>query len=399
MRETSQNDKWLNVVRDKMKDYSEPLPYDDWDGIEKELSQNPKRSRVLYLKSRFILSAAVIAVLIGVSCALYYFYPSSPSSDSYISANHPIARMEKHSEQISAKNDNRVATHLLSRTEQSPIRASTYQSESEKQKKSDELLDTVTKFGARSADKVSERPAKDVALNNHHQVARQNYHSDDEAMPTYTSLNTKKENGWSVLLAMGTSAGGMSTQGGAGEMASSSYDLFNGKDLTSSSESMGLGRSGVKLKHRPPLRIGLMVSKFVSRRISLQTGLTYTYLLSVPADEHLGSDFNQQIYYVGIPLKVNYHFYKGRKFSTYWSNGIEAEKCIYAKRGDTKLTINKIQWSVNTSLGAQYKIAPQIAVFAEPGFSYYWDKEKGVETFRTEHPLNFNIHFGLKLTY
>ncbi len=53
---------------------------------------------------------------------------------------------------------------------------------------------------------------------------------------------------------------------------------------------------------------------------------------------------------------------------------------------------SKYQWSVNAAAGIQYNIIDWLAVFAEPGVTYFLNNE----SLYGEHPWNFNARIGLR---
>jgi opacity protein-like surface antigen len=176
----------------------------------------------------------------------------------------------------------------------------------------------------------------------------------------------------------------------------SSFIFMGGADAND----MEMGQSRIKLRHRMPLKFSVLGEKMiVGNWLSVQTGLSLTYLYSEPADKNLGSGFNQRVYYLGLPVKLNYHFYTNRNFTAYVGAGAEIQKCIYAKRAGEKVTISNPQFGINASIGAQYNLAQHVALFVEPGISRYWGNKDKIETYVTENPVSFDFHAGLKLTY
>ena len=109
----------------------------------------------------------------------------------------------------------------------------------------------------------------------------------------------------------------------------------------------------------------------------------------------------QRLYYLGIPLNLNYRLLSYKGLKVYASAGGQADWNI-----STKLQINgvsqemakdRMQWSVNGGLGLQYDIIPQLGLYAEPGLKYYFDNGSNVQNFFKDKPLNFNLQLGLRL--
>jgi len=68
------------------------------------------------------------------------------------------------------------------------------------------------------------------------------------------------------------------------------------------------------------------------RRRYRETGLVYTYLSSnLTAGGAAYYTQNQQLHYLGIPLKLNWNFLKKRYFNLYLSGGGMLEKCVHGR--------------------------------------------------------------------
>jgi hypothetical protein len=55
-----------------------------------------------------------------------------------------------------------------------------------------------------------------------------------------------------------------------------------------------------------------------------------------------------------------------------------------------------MQWSVNTSLGIEYDIIPQLGIYIEPGLKHYFDNGSRIENFFKDKPTNFNLQVGVR---
>ena len=169
------------------------------------------------------------------------------------------------------------------------------------------------------------------------------------------------------------------------------------------------------IHHKKPFQTGLSVSLPVSNRWSLRTGLTYTCLST---DIQAGSDVayyvtEQSLHYVGVPLSAAYSIYGSRYFDCYASAGAMLEKCVKSKRttsfnnmeqqrtADTRTSgfaDGLWQASANVSVGVQLNITPQVGLYFEPGVSYFVPDGSSLPNVRHEHPWNFNMQGGLRLS-
>lgn len=169
-----------------------------------------------------------------------------------------------------------------------------------------------------------------------------------------------------------------------------------------------------RVRHRLPVHAGASIAYRINDRVSVETGIAYSYL---SADIHEGSDSyyfagEQSLHYIGIPVGVRVRAVSWKNFDVYVGAGFEAEKCVsgslkksYVINGQTRddgresISIRPLQWSVNATAGVQYNISSQIGIYAEPGLSYYFDNGSDIETIYSEKPLNFNLNIGLRVSF
>ena len=169
-----------------------------------------------------------------------------------------------------------------------------------------------------------------------------------------------------------------------------------------------------RVRHRLPVHAGASIAYRINDRVSVETGIAYSYL---SADIHEGSDSyyfagEQSLHYVGIPVGVRIRAMSWKNFDIYVGAGFEADKCVsgtlkksYVINGQTRddghesISIRPLQWSVNAGAGVQYNISSMVGIYAEPGLSYYFDNGSNIETIYSEKPLNFNLNIGLRVSF
>ena len=163
--------------------------------------------------------------------------------------------------------------------------------------------------------------------------------------------------------------------------------------------------------HDLPLSYGLTVSYPLTERLSLTTGVTYTKLRSnfTQVMRSMQVQREQSLHYVGIPLTANYQLWSlsssvlhlPSSLQTYVSAGIKADWNV-ATHLETEgvvqqLPKDRLQWSLNGSLGVQYDIVPQLGVYVEPGLTWYPDNGSSLQNYFKYKPLNFSLQLGLRL--
>lgn len=218
-----------------------------------------------------------------------------------------------------------------------------------------------------------------------------------------------------------TSFGSSSGISGTALMASNLYQGdFSNTNVTNNNNDIMLlstayvkdvAPSEIKIKHRFPLRAGMAVRFKLNERWGLNTGLNYSFHFStISSDEKYKSyTTDQKLHFVGVPVSVSYDILRIGNIGFYVSAGGAVELCVSGKANtDYILPDDKIlsvdedvrdrrpQWSVNSSVGVQYKLSDLIGLYIEPGVGYYFNNGSSISTIYKEKPLNFNVSVGVR---
>ena len=169
------------------------------------------------------------------------------------------------------------------------------------------------------------------------------------------------------------------------------------------------------IKYHTPVTLSLHVSKNVSPRWMIETGISYTKLSSEEiweAELNYRTDLlfsDIKLYYLGIPLRASYSLIEKDRFFVYLSGGGMIEKCISGKaftisenEGKEKRTdikVSELQYSVTGGTGIGLKLFRSASLFVEPGVVYYFDDGSDIMTIRKNKPFNFNIQGGLRFGF
>lgn len=168
----------------------------------------------------------------------------------------------------------------------------------------------------------------------------------------------------------------------------------------------------VKVKHRQPIRAGVSVGFGITDRLTMTTGLNYSYLSSdiTAGDAYSGMKTDQRLHFIGLPLALTYKVWGNRNISVYATAGGGIDFCVGGKShseylsggiatetSDEDTRDSRPQWSVNAAAGVQYNFTPLIGVYVEPGLGYYFDNHSDVTTIYKDKPVNFNLSLGLRL--
>lgn len=167
------------------------------------------------------------------------------------------------------------------------------------------------------------------------------------------------------------------------------------------------------VKNWQPIQVGVSVAYSFTDRLSIESGLTYSCLVSdlssgTPSGNY---DIRQTLHYIGLPLALRYDFLKIKGFSLYASAGGQMEKCVAGKtRTDYfvdgkkvssengRIMVEPLQWSVNAYVGAQYSFNRLVGLYVEPGAAYYFRNSSPVNCIYSERPFNFSLRAGLRFS-
>ncbi|MBQ6050610.1 MAG: sigma-70 family RNA polymerase sigma factor [Bacteroidaceae bacterium] len=171
-------------------------------------------------------------------------------------------------------------------------------------------------------------------------------------------------------------------------------------------------------RHERPLTLQLSLSRQLNSHWSLATGLSYTRMKSTfeSGNENTIIHRTQRLHYLGIPLKLGYRVVGGNRWNLYTTGGIQLDIPVsarlttqyiygrsYAPIGnspDIDATISAPwQWSVGVGIGAQYQIVPHLNIYLEPSLNYFIPTSTDVESYRTAHPFDLSLPFGIRFTW
>lgn len=400
---TTDDEKWLDAVRDKIKDYEEQPPIDDWSAIEKSLPDHqPAKFRTL--SPRVSAIAAAVLLLIGISLFLHHneatmqtarnprqtvSAQSVPSASTSSIASVPASPP---SSQLIASAAPSPSTHDRISSYKNPVNRmvpTASDASSSAVITTDADTSSASTSAAQSKETIAVETARAKASGRQPRIS---LNSSENAM--LASAGSHSRSSFALSLHAASSAPQLYADNNSTTMMSYS-DVCQHCDGGYVSSQL----SSVDYTHHLPVQIGIEVEKKIGRKLGLASGLTFTYMNSSCSLPDNAEDISQHVYYIGVPLRLNYYFHDRRNFSAYWSNGIEVDKCVHAKMGDAKLGTGNWQYSVSTSLGLQYRLSTRFSIYAEPGISYYTTSGTSIETYRTRNPFSVDLQIGLKLNY
>jgi len=415
----------LKDIRDKMSDYEAEVPQDLWSAIDSAVGR--RQQKKLWIRAGRYAAAAVVVAAIGLG--IYILQPdstlvvhseSNPNTRAQASANNAPAVTSADADpgnnsaaEIRASEFEHTPYATLA--EAKPVIVEGVEGTSSMQIKSDgESLNVLPVDSNESASEAFTHSLPPIS----HEVKQ-------DKTVTYNSRQRDRQQQQEAYDS-GRLAASLYTTAGTGGTSMQRYTSFGlmgidpGDANWKDDPYMGMlvtnkgHLADRRVRHRLPVHAGASIAYRINDRVSVETGIAYSYL---SADIHEGSDSyyfagEQSLHYVGIPVGVRVRAMSWKNFDIYVGAGFEADKCVsgtlkksYVINGQTRddghesISIRPLQWSVNAGAGVQYNISSMVGIYAEPGLSYYFDNGSNIETIYSEKPLNFNLNIGLRVSF
>lgn len=396
MRKTK--DKFELDIKKSLEDYSAELPDNVWDSIASDVS---RRNRIRLVWSASAI-AAVVILFLGIRLSL------DTTVDVSNSIQQPIVKIVPQiNEEISVKTitANNIQTILI----EQPV----------------EITESAQELVQESAQNIPQKTKQQNA-----EPQNQDSQEDVEEISELTLLGwDKPENKQEkskyipkVSLDM-TGIGVISAK--VPSFASNEMAIYSEPTLstsnqyqssTTSDKMMPLPLTKFKAYHttyKQPVSFGLSAGILLPKNFSLQTGMFATMLTTEFRYDHSSNNIANTAtsWYIGIPLRAAWSFYKSRYFDAYVNMGGAIEKCVSFKNVGEDIIFSGIantalsdittkniplQFSVNASVGMQFNIIELLSIFFEPGVAYYFDNQPYIPTVRSENPWNFSMNAGLR---
>lgn len=181
------------------------------------------------------------------------------------------------------------------------------------------------------------------------------------------------------------------------------------------------------LQHNLPISFGLTVTKQLTPRWSLQTGLLYTHLSSeVTSSSVLNVKESQYFDYLGVPLYLNYTFLETGKTRFYVSvggliqkdikggyksriglekeiaaNSTELLRIFYNEPYYVKKSLNQLypQFSAHTIFGVYYPLYKNMGIYGAFGGAYYFDAGNQYRTIYSDRQFQLDMNLGVNFNF
>jgi len=207
-----------------------------------------------------------------------------------------------------------------------------------------------------------------------------------------------------IAAALGT-GGGASLSGTDGLYASVTDKIVN---ATTDYTSIMAPSDFTTISHLPPVSFGVKINKGLSENWSIESGLVYTYLVSLYKNGvNQTTQADLELHYLGIPVNFVNKIKTTKNWEIYISGGGMVEKGLrsiynqkyyigsYEYTTVVKSKIPGVQWSANAGFGAAYKLNNELGLYIEPTITYYFNNNQPMSA-RTEQPLIVGLNAGLR---
>lgn len=421
---------WTDKLRDQLADYHVPASDDLWTGIENALAQNDSGAgkmlgistptkRQVWIR-RFSMAAAIAALAMGGS--YIYLHPWGDVEPSVAEKQMGTAESvasDGTSQQPSVFSSLVNKVKSVMRTDAKPSESCVAMSSEEARVAALTVEDAMQQPVAQEAEQSQVQEKKQVASKSAEaRKAKTNTYSDAftlGASPVYPSRKKGKsslslkvygENGFNGGNSASMNVPYMASSSPSNDMPAYNGDYWNFENELDAKVLYGLRdmQYTEKAEHHFPLSVGVQVGVPITSKWMLSVGLDYIRTSSDFSGEANGSSTTttQVLHYVGIPLNVSYSIWRNSHFRTYVSAGGEGafnvENDTESNGEETFSKKDRMQWSVNAAVGAQYDFLPQLGVYVEPGVKYYFDNGSSIENYFKDKKTNFNLQFGLRWT-
>ena len=428
------NEKWIKDIRNRMENYSEPLPADLWEKIDADIS----RPKVIPMWRKWTSVAAAAAVVLAVSTLSLFYWTSEPSlKESNLSIAETPAidytelkdtpkdvipedvkpavqepKNDKLLSAVSAKVYDEDKPNVNTIEENKPVAIADNNpvvvTNDEKQETSASEIKEEDSYSAKEKRINMMKTDRETVRRNASYLAM----ADDGKKRSKMQIGVTTGN---IPYSSSSSFSGMSRLGMSTKTLSSANVVVGEISDATASYTQMLSNNINKetytdIKHHVPVTVGASVKWGLSENWALETGLNYTYLYSeLRSGAKSYIEDEQKLHYVGIPLKVQRSVWSNSIFSFYASAGGMMEKCVSGSLDrvtvdennrksyfSEDLNVKPLQFSVLASVGLQANFNKLLSLYLEPGMIYYFDDNTDVLTIRKDKPFNFNLQLGLR---
>ncbi len=400
-------DKWTQQLRDKLAEHEVAPPEGLWADIEASL-EAPRKG-----KSRFVALWRWAAAAVAVALTIGGGYLLWPEGDTSPQLAQPFPSLQEEEAGVGPETiseSTQAPKELLAEEIQKIQPPTLVPPHEERGRAAQETVDEAqpeTPTTAETTDSHTERPdvgeteVTDKLSNTREAVVR-------DMDRQIAEMKKRKSSPLTIgLYAMNGFSGQSSSNGVlmAEEMARKYREVYENSYATAARSTEPIYLTGYEERqhHHRPVSYGLTLSYPLTERLSLTTGLVYTKLSSdfTQVMNKMQIRREQTLHYVGVPLGLSYRLGALKGFRAYASAGaltyLNVATHVVTEGVTQEMKKDRVQLSLNGSLGLQYDVIPQLGLYVEPGLSYYPDNGSNLQNFFKDKPVNLSLQVGLRV--
>ena len=408
-------DNFSREVGEKLRNHHIPVDRDVWESLVDKL---PSRKRTI--PAYWLWAAtATAALLLGLLLFLH-----SPADEQPVEMVQEGAK-NREIEQPAAAPEEPIASSI-----KEPLKSPLFAQQTQPRHQTGERvtvsesalleLDVKNEQEADLADVFSEAINNTTVLVNPEEQGTTGSPADELLVVANPPLFVKEESASrSLIAALGSGGAPLDFSLGSQDMYSPIYggpvpggDYNNGGGWDSGDNRVLSPRDYTDIVHRPPVSLSLTADFPIGKKLSLETGLSYTYLYSrFSRNDHLVYRGTLKQHYIGLPVNMRYEVWQDGPRQIYLLAGGTIEKGLRAVYKQEKmhnngvvhrLEIHKriagVQFSAQGGAGFSYRLNNSLNLFGEPRLTYYFRNNQPLSA-RTENPLTFGLNAGIRIQF
>lgn len=423
---SNSKDPLASLFREKLENHQLPVDSDGWNGVRKQLRGGSRK--LLFWAVFSAISAAVVALLFILSPAeespVDHPLQGTTKTTNVITndidevviasnTNTPTATEGQRSKPYFVEDNSTAVNHhskVLSTLVESELSANGDEKEAAQEAYSEDRTELIAKVeneivrdNGLEITKPEESNAGTKIEADKESVSQQVYRTDLFELGEEPRAKGKKN--WTLAAAY---TGHTISNSSTSEVQTSSIVRSSlSENVLSQTAVQDYGEG----KHTPELSLSFIIGKRIGKRLSIESGLAYTFLHSEFDGTKYVTNFKrtQNLHYIGIPVNITGYILSGTsRWNLYASAGGMVEKGIRmtykvttAKGIEGERTesggesISGVQFSANASIGVSYDISRKFSLFLAPRLSYYFDNDQP-QSIRTDRNVSIGATIGLK---
>lgn len=428
----NKEDIYKEQLKDLFNDFDPIIPTDGWERIENTLD---KKNRIFKIKRSWYIGSAAAAVAILIASILFIDTPNRTDFSNQKIAEVP-EMTEKSIQKTERENINQHTTAKLNKTQtvdksqsQPSSKQLLAQADAKETYNDDPTIDQTVTSHKEEKSELSQQEI-DERIKEMQDKANIDYFEDSYERETKTNKP--------VMLALNAKGGLTSSQKTANSpmrlrsasategnpqqeayLSAGSKNNLGSEDANALFTNKSVADNNSQMIHSQPYSFGITISKRIVDKISLETGLVYTYLYSESRNSSsaYNNEENQQFHFIGVPLNINYHFVDIGKLDLYASLGGMIEKDVHGvykgkdqgSMGDLtqsegeisrNISLKNPQLSINAGVGASYPLYGGLNIYAKIGGAYYFDANNiNYKTIYSDKKIMLDINAGIRFQF